>query len=887
MRVNKFLRRLWSTLFGHDESALDGELDFHIQMRAQELERSGLNRDQALREARLRFGNLTLQRERTREATTMVWLESIFQDLRYALRMMRKTTLVTGVAVLSLALGIGANTAIFTVLDAILLRSLPVKDPDQVVVLSWADPKSSSQLHPSLRASFSFPAFEEFRRRASTLSDVFALVDLENVSVAAEGRAEIANGQLVSGNYYSALGISPVIGRPITIDDDRESAQPVCTISYRYWRSRFALDPAVLGRKLTINSVPFTLIGVEPDGFLGMTVGIAPDVTIPIRHLPKLETNWGTKGISLFLDEDFWAVQLAGRLKPAVTRASAQAELTALFQRHPPPLPLNASPVVTLGPPGDGLRFTRDRFRNPLLVLASVVALVLLIACANVANLLLARAKAREKETAMRLALGAARGRIARQLLTESILLASFGAALGIGLAYWSSSVLAAFNDLVIDIRPDLRVLGFTAAITLLTGILFGLAPALRTARVDLQPSLQRDERSSRLGLTRLLVIGQLALSLVVLVGAGLYLRTLHNLRAVDLGMNPRNLLVFRLLPALAGYSGERAVDFDHRVVAALEHLPGVQSAASSRHIPLSGSRRTTVVSVPGLAPPSDPRLRTVFENPASAHFLETMGIPLLLGRGIQAQDRSGSPLSAVINETLARVYFPNESPIGRHFKSGTRDFEVVGVARDSKYNEIRGSAPPTFFSSDLQSPTDGGNMAFELRTIGGAAAMAGAVRRAVAEIDSNVPVFELSTEEEEIDGLISQDRLFAGLSATFGVLALLLSAIGLYGVGAYAVARRTPEIGIRMALGADRGTITQMILRETGWLALVGVAIGLGVAYAVTRYIQSMLYGLAPHDLTTFAGATLVLVVVAALAGYLPARRASKVDPMVALWHE
>jgi predicted permease len=901
----KLLRKLWATVARHDARSLDSELRFHIEMRARDLEQSGRSPDEALREAKVRFGNVTLQTERTREATTMVWLESIFHDLRYALRMMRRTPLVTAIAVLSLALGIGANTAIFTVLDAILLRSLPVKDARRVVVLSWVSPAdvsmklmrnlstyTSSEPNTVSSPSFSYPLYEQLRQHASTTAGLFAFADIQ-AGVTANGQAEIALGQVVSGSYYDTLGVAPVAGRAFTVEDDRESASPVCLISYRYWQRRFALNPAIVGQEIAINSVPFTLIGVEPEGFLGMSTGNAPDVTIPIRHSEKFRTNGGE---SPYLDAANWWVQIGARLKPGIDPQQARTELTLLFQQSALSETVRKGdrpPVVTFSQGGQGLNFAAGTYRNPLLVLMSVVGVVLLIACANVANLLLARAKVREKETAMRLALGAGRGRIARQLLTESILLATMASALGIGIAYWASDLLATFNGLVIDVRPDARVLGFTAAIALITGVLFGLAPALRTANADLQPHLQRTAATSVFSLSRLLVIGQFALSLVVLVGAGLYLRTLHNLRSVDLGLNPRHLLVFRLMPSLAGYSNARATDFNQRVLASLEHISGVEFAAISRHIPLSGSSRSTRVLAPGSSVPPE-RLRQVFVNLASPHFLETMGMPLLLGRNVEERDNAGAPLVALVNEAFVKVFSPGESPLGRHFQSNTmtdgirvRDYEIVGVVRDSKYNAIRRAAPPTVFLSYLQSPNDGGNMAFEVRTADDPVAVAGAVRHAIAELDSNVPVYELSTEEEKIDRLIRQDRLFAGLSAVFGALALLLAAIGLYGVRAYAVARRTSEIGIRMALGANRAEIKRMILRETGWLALFGVAIGLASAYGLTRYVESMLYGVAPRDLTTFAGAAVVLVAVAATAGYLPARRASNVDPMIALRHD
>jgi predicted permease len=548
-------------------------------------------------------------------------------------------------------------------------------------------------------------------------------------------------------------------------------------------------------------------------------------------------------------------------------RARATAELNAMFRER--------KGTVMLGPGGEGLNWIRNGLRKPLLVLMAAVGLVLLIACATVANLLLARAHSREKETSMRLALGAGAARLMRQFLTESLLLAAIGGTLGILLAYRAGDVLVrGFEHLTLDTGPNLRMLTFTLAVTILTGILFGLAPAIRAARVDVQPGLQRETRSR---FSHVLVITQLALSLVAVIGAGLYTRTLHNLRSIDLGINIHNLTGFRLAPSVSGYTNERDAEFAQGVLARLESVPGVQSAA----LQTSG---TAEIDVPGVASQAD---RHVSLGIITAHFFETMGIPVLLGRGIEAGDRAGAPRVAVINEALARAYFAHESPVGKHFRAQTRDYEIAGVVRDSKWTRIREAAPPTFFVSYPQTQSNYRVFWVEVRTLGNPAAAASAIRRAVAEVDSNVPIFEMQTEEQAVDSLLSWDRLFATLSAIFGALALLLAAIGLYGVRAYAVARRTSEIGIRMALGADRGAIAQMILRETGWLTLFGVALGLGAACAVTRYVQSMLYGIPPRDFWTFAGAAAVLTAVAALAGYLPARRAARVDPMVALRHE
>jgi predicted permease len=788
----------------------------------------------------------------------MIWLESIFNDLRYALRMMRRAPLVTSIAALSLALGIGANTAIFTVLDALLLKLLPVKDPRQIVMLYWT---AKDQVRPD--DSFSFPMFERFRQH----SGVIGFTDIDDRTVVAGGHADSGRGEVVSGNYYAVLGVAPILGRALTEEDDRDSAEPVCVISYRYWESRFGRDPSIVGQRIVVGGVPFTLVGVEPKGFYGLIPGYAPAFRVPIHLLVRVSSRQLTNAV--FLDASSNWVRIAARVSRA-TQAQAAAELNVTFHQSMPP---GQRPrTVLLGPGGEGLNWIRDGFREPLLVLMAAVGLVLLIACANVANLLLARAQSREKETSMRLALGAGAGRLIRQFLTESLLLAALGGTLGILLAYRAGDLLArSFRFLTLDASPDLRVLTFTAAVSLLTGILFGLVPAIRAARVDL-----RDTRS-RSGFAHALVVAQLALSVVAVVGAGLYTRSLHNLRAIDLGMNIHNLTAFRLVPDASGYSRQQDADFANRVLARLETIPGVESVAFSRWTPMQGGGGVDI-QTPG-------SLLHVTANLVTAHFFETMGVPVLLGRGLEERDRAGAPLVAVFNETLAHDLFPKESPVGRHFQVRKQNYEIIGVVRDSKVNGIR-TAPPAFFASLPQSPSDFVAFTVEVRTVGNPSALAAAIRRAVSEVDANVPIFEMKTEEQAVDALLSQDRLFAGLSAIFGALALLLAAIGLYGVRAYAVARRTSEIGIRMALGADHAAITRMILRETAWLATFGVAIGLAAASGATRYIQSMLYGIAPRDFWTFADAALLLTAVAVLAGYLPARRAAQVDPMVALRH-
>lgn len=808
----------------------------------------------------------------------MGFFESVLQDLRFSFRSMRRTPLVTSVAVLSLALGIGANVSIFTVFDALLLRDLPVRNPRELVILSWLAKQTPNRAGNA--QAFSFPMFEQFRRHSPAGVIGFSGF-IDEIRLIAMGNADFVRGQAVSGNYHAVLGVVPAIGRLLADGDDRESAAPVCVLGYRFWQSHLGGDHAIVGQEIVLGDIPVTVVGVEPKEFIGTVPGFAPDFRIPMRLLTRVAPALAKSG--LFLDPGNYWVTTAARV-PAEARARISAQLNVLFRQSLPPDQQERE--VILSPFGKGFDFIGLRFRDPLLVLMAAVGLVLLIACANVANLLLARAKTRERETAVRLALGAGRRRLARQLLTESLALAAIGAGLGIGLAYWASGVLASFNDLAIDVRPESRVLAFTAAITSFTGILFGLAPAIQAMRANLQPGLQRGGPSSRSRLASVLIVAQLALSLVTVVGAGLYVRTLHNLRVTNFGIDVQRLTVFRLYPRSSGYSTtERAAEFAQRVLDQLEKMPVWESVALSHFVPLQSGWGATTIDLPGAASPTDPGLRKVSMNQVTARFFKTLGIPLLLGRGFEEPDNVGAISVAIVNETFARAYFPDRSPIGRHFREKNQDYEIVGVVRDSR-NDLRGATIPTFFvkyppNLDIQ------GFAVEIRTGRARNAVVSDVRRAMAKIDPNVPLRDLATAAETIDFMTRQERLLAVLSSIFGGLALLLAAVGLYGVRAYAVARRIPEIGIRVALGADPGRIAKMILRETGWLAFFGVSIGLAAAYWVARYVQSMLYGVAAEDFTTFAGAAAVMIGVAAVAGYLPARRAARIDPLVALRHD
>ncbi len=846
---------------------------------------------------------------------------SLLQDLRYGARMLIKSKVFTGVAVLSLALGIGASTAIFSLLDAVLLKMLPVKEPQELVLFNWlsgpnrmmASINGSSLTDPATgmntSTSFSYLTFERLREHNETLASVFAFAPLEQLNVNVDGQAEIAAGQLVSGDYYAGLGVEPALGRLIRDEDDHAGASPVAVITHRYFERRFALDPEVIGKSVNVNNVAFTIIGVTPPAFSGaLEVGESPDLSIPLAMEPQV-----IQGSRSLAQPWFWWLRVMGRVKPEVSEEQARASLEVIFQesaldgwtalqarlqslgRATAQEPRD-TPLLRVASGGQGLTELRQAYSRPLMILMIVVGLVLVVACANLANLLVARAAQRQKEIAVRLALGASRFRLIRQLLTESLMLALAGGALGALLAYWAKDILLALrpwggSEIALDLKLDLRVLGFTLAVSLITGLLFGLAPALRATRIDLTPTLKDQAGSltrSRSILSKSLIVAQVAMSLVLLVGAGLFLRTLGNLHSIDVGFNSENLLLFRVDPRLSGYKGPQIASLYRRMIEGIESVPGVRSATLSRHPLLSGSARTVSVSVQGHTS-QEGEDSDLLVNTVAPNFLETMGIPLLFGRSLTPHDDERAPKVAVINQAMARKYFADDNPIGRRFGMGgpetSGQIEIIGVARDAKYTSLRREMSPTAYVPYLQDSLGQAN--FSVRIAGDATALTSSIREAVREVDANLPLFDVKTQSQQTAESLAQERLFATLSSFFGLLALVLASIGLYGVMSYSVARRTSEIGIRMALGAEARDVTRMVMSETIRLVFTGIAIGLGAALAVTRLISSMLFGLAPTDPLTISLAVFVMIAVAALAGYLPARRASQVDPLAALKYE
>lgn len=824
-------------------------------------------------------------------------LETLLQDLRFGLRMLRNNPGFTFIAALSLALGIGANTAIFSLLDALLLRPLPVKQPEQLVVVAT----SAAGLNGPI-FFFPYPIFRELRERSSVFAGMFTYVAMP-MSMSEGGQAERVVGELVSGDFFTALGVGPHLGRVLSdADDQTPGASPVAVISYQFWKRRFAADPQVVGKTINLNGYPFTVIGVAAQGFNGVTVGTVPDVRVPIMMANKI-----VPGTTLIENRGAARLNVMARLKHGVSLVQAQAATDIAFQiiRAPdvrrvkgdsPDAQIFKSLHIHLDSAKTGASNLSRQFEQPLLVLLCLVGVVLLIACLNVANLLLARATLRQKEIAVRLAVGAGRSRLVRQLLTEGLLLSASGGALGWLFARWGTGVLLGFlpqgrTPTVLEIKPDLRMLSFTLGVTLLTGLLFGLAPALQATRPNLIPALKNEtltvgSDSHRWDLRRLLVILQVALSLVLLVGAGLFARSLRNLRAVDDGYNTDQVITLALDPAQSGYKPDRARTFYHQLSERVAALPGVKTVSYTRNVPLSGGYSRIGIEVTGYQPRPDEEMAVLF-NQISSQFFATFGTPLLKGREFNAQDTPESPKVVIVNDRLARYFFGTENPLGRRITlENDKDLEIVGVVADAKYRNLKEAAPQTAYI-----PFSQDNALIQrtlcVRAAGNAGALVAAIRGEVRSLDPNLPSFNVKTFAEQIDESVSRERLVALLSGFFGLFALLLACLGLYGVMAYAVARRTREIGIRMALGAQAGNVLWLVLRETLLLALIGIALGLPVALISTRLAKEMLFGLSPNDPLTIALATLLMIAIAALAGFLPARRAAQLDPLIALRHD
>ncbi|HUK17509.1 MAG TPA: ABC transporter permease [Bryobacteraceae bacterium] len=919
------MRKFWNLLRrGRMEQDLERELRYHLERRIADFRQGGLSEAEARRRAPLEFGGMAQVQEDVRDTWWWRWLRDLARDLRYAARVLSASPGFTATAVLSLALGIGATTAIFTLIDAVLLKMLPVKNPQELVLLRWAVPKGQQPLGKRwydgnsdddtgryIGTSFSYNSYRQIRTLGTgagrPLADVLGFTGIGDVNVLANGEATLAYAQVVSANYFAMLGVRPAIGRTFVEGDDVPGAPAVCVISDAYWKRKFGADRSIAGKAIAINGAAVTILGVTPPEFFGLQPGWAMDISLPLTTQPPIMPRWDPKIGSFLNAPDHWWMLVMGRLNPGVPSGRAQALLDTVFKQSvtetyvPSPKDEVVLSSLDLAPGGPGIDELRRQFSRPLLILMGMVGLVLLIACANVANLLLARATARQREIGIRLSIGASRGRLIRQLLTESVLLASAGGAAGCLLAWWGSHVLVALIStsrypVVLNINPDLRLLGFAAAACLFTGLLFGLAPALRATRVDLTPSLKRTRpgargAGARLTLGQALVIAQTALSVVLVFGAGLFVRTLVNLQNLNTGFQTGNVLLFGVNALETGYKGQALNDFYERVRQRVAALPGAISATATYHLLLSGSSRGWGIDVPGYTPKPGESM-SVRVVPAGADFFKTMRIPLLRGRDFTERDTGNAPKVAVVNETFVKHYFAGRDPIGQRigWAGDAIDMAIVGVAGDAKYDSLRRAAPATLYHPFQQAPRITW-MHFEVRTAGDPKALIPAVRRAVASLDRNLPLFDVKTQTEQIDELLLQERLFARLSGSFGLLALVLAWVGLYGVLSYAVARRAGEIGIRMALGAPRGKILRMVLRDVFVLAGAGLVLGIPASLAAARLaaavISDLLYGLKGNDAISLAIASTALLLAAACAGFLPARRASLVDPVTALREE
>ena len=831
----------------------------------------------------------------------------MLKDLNHAARALLQAKGWTTVVLVSLALGIGANAALFSSVNALLIRTVSVPEPGTLVALGWTgdnDMVRSQNEYGSRRpeagqdvwSTFSYPAFLQLRAANKTLTDLTACAPIGSVNVVNRGSAELATAFGVAGNYFAVLGVRPWLGRTIHESDEAPSAPAVAVISHAYWTRRFGGDPDILGQAVTMNNNAVAIVGVLPPEFNGIQrpTDTAPDVTVPLALDPRLNLE-----PSRLTDATSWWAQIVGRLKPGVTRAQVGGNLNGVFQQAARDgmaafeatltdaergLSENqrkgaAVPSLLVKAAGRGLYDVNDNDTRSIAILAAVVVLVLLIVCANVANLLLSRASARRKEVAVRMAMGATRARLVRQLLTESLLLSSVGGGLGLLVAYWIRQVLPFGPPAPID----WHVLAFVAGVSVATGIVFGMVPALRATRLHLSSDLKEHGRSvtgARSRLSRGLVVLQVSVSLVLIVGAGLFLGTLRNLRAVDVGFNAGNLLMFRVNPQLNRYGDDRTTRLYLDLTEALGAVPGVRAVALAQPPLLSGSMSMTSLWVEGQTAASNVHVLTV-----SPEFFATMEIPLLAGRSFTNRDLQTSPKVLVINESAARQLFPDGDPIGRRVGSSVEksgDVEIIGVTRDAKYRTPRDPAPPTIYRPYLQGAPRG--MSVLVRTAGDPMARLDAVREAVKAIDPNLPMASVSTQADQIENRLTQERMFATAYALLGGLALVLASIGLFGLMSYSVARRTNEIGVRMALGAARSDVAQLVMTESLRLVAVGIAIGIAIVLVAGRLVAAILFGLAPTDAATLAAAIGVMAVVAVAASYLPARRASRVDPMVAL---
>src|SRR5438552_3226097 len=895
---------------------LSEEIREHLEEKIEELAAGGMSRREATYAARREFGNVTLVEEDSRTVWRWPSVENLLMDIRYSVRMLRKSPGFTIVAVLTLALGIGANTAIFSLADQILLRGLPVPHPEQIFILrspgpnhghTWGDVDQGAQ-------SFSYPMYKDLRERATVFSGLLACRRI-TVNVSGHGETQAAHADLISGNFFQTLEVQPVLGRLFTSSDETApGANTVAVLSYSYWSRQFGADASILNKPVTVNGIPLTVVGVARKGFYGVQIGLTPDLFIPVTMKAQMAPN---PNQTLEDRTDRW-LPVVGRLKPGMTVARAEAELQPIYQ---PTLESDAkllklsgddfkrfiSKPLSLISGAHGRLVLQDGAQEPLLVIMSMVGLVLVIACANLAGLLVARGEARQREIGVRLAMGAKRTRLIRQLLTESLLIATAGGAAGVALAWWClNAIMAAIPPdqgmLGLVTNLDFRVLWFAIALTLATTILFGLAPAMRATRLDLRSTL-KDQGSnvsagpSNLSLHKVLIVSQVALTAVLLAAAGLFARTLMNLEYENLGVNTSHVLQFSVAPDFNGSTPAQTLAFADRARNEIAALPGVRSVSISS-APIfanddyvSNFTPKGYVTQPGHVPQPGGDTDASYDY-IGPNYFSTMGIPLIAGREFTESDTAESPKVCVINQKLAQRSFAGRNPIGLHITHGggklytDPPMEIVGVVANSKWDDARSDIVP-FLYMPYSQDKNLGHLAFYIRTERDPVLMAPSLRSLIQQLDPNLPVNNMRTLEEQVSNSMLNDRVVTGLSVSLALLAALLAALGLYGVLAYVVARRTREIGIRIALGGERADILGLVVGQGVRLTLGGGAIGLVAALVATRLVASLLYGVTPHDPLTFVGVVALLAIVSGAACYIPARRAMRVDPMIALRYE
>lgn len=912
-----------------EDRELHEELQAHLEMLVEENKLRGMPEEQARRAANLKFGGIAQTAEAYREARALYFVQTFLQDLRYALRMLRQAPGFAAVVIVSLALGIGVNTAIFSAIDAVMLRMLPVEDPQQLVMLEWHASKWPEKYVEDLEGSsfgnehdgqssysFTYAQYQQFKNQNHVFSSTFAFAaNSDAVNVGIDGRAESAVIQGVSGNYFAGLGTQAVVGRTILPEDDQESAPAIAVVSNSFWMQKLGASREIVGKTIVVNGLPITIVGVAPPDFFGLEPGSSPDLFIPLAKYSAEQARQGPtyNGLSFLTDPKLWWTGVVGRLRPGVSTQQAQSELQVMFDQNlnaMVPTPAPVKPALRIIPVKQGLDSLRRQFSSSLLLLMMMVGAVLLIACGNVAALLLTRANARQREIAVRLALGARRGRLIRQLLTESVLLACCGGLFGLFIATWAGRVLLALlssgrGKINLELHLDFRVLAFTAVVCIVSGILFGLVPALRATRTELVSSLKQPISGSsagRLTTGKILVAGQVALCLLLLVSAGLLLRTLNSLQGQDLGFNRRNILLFTVRPGLNGYKSTALDNYYLELQRRIQGIPGVQAVTFSDRNAIGAGSSSTSAKILGYA--ENGRGVDFYRHVVGPNYFQTLAIPMRLGRPLGEQDTRTAPLAVVINQKFVDKYMHGDNPLGHEIvfnaKGHPARYQIVGMTSDVKYARIREEAPPTVYFSHAQifAATGGYQqdapgfswpfMTFSVKSpLAGQSVLLADIRSELAALDKNVPMVDVKTETQIISQVLFLDRTFAALSSAFGFLALLLACVGLYGTMAYAVARKTNEIGIRMALGAERHAILGMVLRETAAIVVTGIAVGVPAAWIASSLLKTRLFGLTPHDPWSIGISVAATLLVTMIAGYIPARRASRVDPMVALRYE